>query len=141
MSGHRYRRDVHCWSSSDDLFGLIRRFSVSLHGLLDRPRPCLGFKATPPETLVTLVKLYFRPLIRGDPLFISFHPRSSIQYNVCYDERKYCKCCNSARTQDDVLMRSIVPFASAACNPRLQFLYKLFYNFWQKKEPFSMSSA
>ena len=68
-------------------------------------------------------------------LFISFHPRSSIQYNMCY-ERKYCTIDQSefkvkfTNCSAADLLSSTVPFASAACNPTLRFLYKLFYNFW-----------
>jgi len=55
---------------------------------------------------------------------------------MCY-ERK-----NTVKMLAQDLLPSVVPFASAACNPtKLQFLYKLFYNFWQKNQPFSMSSA
>ena len=77
------------------------------------------------ETLVTWSNIIsVRSDFERTLLFISFHPWSSIQYNMCY-ERKYFvpQCCHT--------IGRAVPFASAARNQTLQFLYKLFYNFWQ----------
>ena len=107
---------------------------VHVHGLLAHPWPCLG-PPTQPETLVTWSNFISGPSSGGTPLFISFHPRSSIQYNMCY-ERKYCTIDQSefkfkfTNYSAADLLSSTVPFASAACNPTLRFLYKLFYNFW-----------
>jgi len=50
---------------------------------------------------------------------------------MCYERKNTVKMLAQRTTHDS--LPGVVPFASAACNPtKLQFLYKLFYNFWQK---------
>ena len=89
----------------------------------------------PTRDLSDMVKTLFpSPHQWGTQLFISFHPRSSIQYNMCY-ERKYCKCCRSEHAKPKMRCAAlIVPFASAAArNPRLQFLYGNFFTTFGRK--------
>jgi len=67
-------------------------------------------------------------------MFISFHPRSSIQYNVCYNERKYCKCCRSVRTQDVLICAVLYHLLALPATHGCNFYTNFFTTFGRKNQ-------